>query len=173
MTHRYGKYQKLIPGFGVIHGNRLTWICRSLICRYFLAGNLCWPADHPHSWRALLLVHMMCQVQRQRPVNVFHWTCVKNFIKKACPTCPITITISEAMIDGILLLYYFICIKQKAHPTCPTTRTIFEAMMLCPRPIGSKLLKDRAEMKRDLASAYVLCLRTLVVPNLRRDKGRS
>ena len=32
------------------------------------------------------------------------------------------------MIDGILLLYYFICIKQKAHPTCPTMRTVFEAM---------------------------------------------
>ena len=45
--------------------------------------------------------------------------------------------------------------------------------LLCPRPIGSELPKDRPEMTKDLASAYVLCLCTLVVPNLRRDKERS
>ena len=28
-------------------------------------------------------------------------------------------------------------------------------------------------MSRDLASAYVLCLHTFVVPNLRRDKGKG
>ena len=28
-------------------------------------------------------------------------------------------------------------------------------------------------MSRDLASAYVLCLHTFVVPNLQRDEGKS
>ena len=46
-------------------------------------------------------------------------------------------------------------------------------ILLCPRLIRSKLLKDRPEMTRDLASAYVLCLCTLVVPNSQRDKERS
>ena len=45
--------------------------------------------------------------------------------------------------------------------------------LLCPRPIGSKLPKDESRMIRDLSSAYVLCLRTLVVPNLQRDKRKS
>ena len=35
------------------HGNGLTQICRCLICRYFLAGDLSQPADHPHLWHAL------------------------------------------------------------------------------------------------------------------------
>ena len=81
MTCRYGKYQKLIPGFGVIHGNRLTWICRSLICRYFLAGNLCWPADHLHSWRALDSIFTECFIGIDIVVIInsnllliwFHW----------------------------------------------------------------------------------------------------
>ena len=33
--------------------------------------------------------------------------------------------------------------------------------------------ENESGASRDLASAYVLCLRTLVVPNLQRDKGGS
>ena len=33
--------------------------------------------------------------------------------------------------------------------------------------------RNESGVSRDLASAYVLCLRTFVVPNLRRDKGKS
>ena len=33
--------------------------------------------------------------------------------------------------------------------------------------------ENESRMNRDLASAYVLCLRTFVVPNLQRDKGRN
>ena len=45
--------------------------------------------------------------------------------------------------------------------------------MLHPGPNGSELLKDESRVSRDLASAYVLCLCTFVVPNLRRDEGKS
>ena len=38
---------------------------------------------------------------------------------------------------------------------------------------GSELPKNESGVSRDLASAYVLCLRTLVVPNLQRDEGGS
>ena len=33
--------------------------------------------------------------------------------------------------------------------------------------------ENEAGVSRDLASAYVLCLRTFVVPNLWRDEGKS
>ena len=33
--------------------------------------------------------------------------------------------------------------------------------------------KNGSGVSRDLASAYVLCLRTFVVPNLRRDEGKG
>ena len=33
--------------------------------------------------------------------------------------------------------------------------------------------ENESGVSRDLASAYVLCLRTFVVPNLRRDEGKS
>ena len=33
--------------------------------------------------------------------------------------------------------------------------------------------ENESGVSRDLASAYVLCLRTFVVPNLQRDKGRG
>ena len=33
--------------------------------------------------------------------------------------------------------------------------------------------ENESGVSRDLASAYVLCLRTFVVPNLQRDEGRS
>ena len=52
-------------------------------------------------------------------------------------------------------------------------RTFLISHVLHPRLIRSDLPRNRPEMKRDLASAYVLCLRTLIVPNLQRDKGRS
>ena len=41
---------------------------------------------------------------------------------------------------------------------------------------GSKWVqtsKNESGVSRDLASAYVLCLRTFVVPNLQRDEGRG
>ena len=46
-------------------------------------------------------------------------------------------------------------------------------LLLRPGPNGSELPKDESGVSRDLASAYVLCLRTFVVPNLRRDEGKS
>ena len=46
-------------------------------------------------------------------------------------------------------------------------------ILLRPGPNGSELPKDESGVSRDLASAYVLCLHTFVVPNLRRDKGKS
>ena len=33
--------------------------------------------------------------------------------------------------------------------------------------------ENESGASRDLASAYVLCLRTFIVPNLRRDEGKS
>ena len=33
--------------------------------------------------------------------------------------------------------------------------------------------ENESGVSRDLASAYVLCLRTFAVPNLQRDEGRS
>ena len=33
--------------------------------------------------------------------------------------------------------------------------------------------ENESGTSRDLASAYVLCLRTLVIPNLQRDEGGS
>ena len=33
--------------------------------------------------------------------------------------------------------------------------------------------ENESGMSRDLASAYVLCLRTFVVPNLQRNKGKG
>ena len=33
--------------------------------------------------------------------------------------------------------------------------------------------ENESGVSRDLASAYVLCLRTFIVPNLQRDKGKS
>jgi hypothetical protein len=44
---------ELIPGFGITHGNKMTWSRKCVICRYFSAGDLSKPADHLHSWHAL------------------------------------------------------------------------------------------------------------------------
>ena len=50
------------------------------------------------------------------------------------------------------------------------------SLLTLPVTFGSELVwtsENESGVSRDLASAYVLCLRTLVVPNLQRDEGGS
>ena len=48
---------EVIPGFVCDPWENGTWSHRCLIRRYFLAGDLSQPADHPHLWRALSTIH--------------------------------------------------------------------------------------------------------------------
>ena len=58
VTHRYlqvltCKTLTLLPRSTLTYGKVLIWSHRCMICGFFLAGNLCIPVDHLHSWCAL------------------------------------------------------------------------------------------------------------------------
>ena len=69
------------------------------------------------------------------------------------------------------IVYYIQC--NSFNTACLSPYNDLSNLLLRPGPNESELSENESGVSRDLASAYVLCLRTFVVPNLWRDEGKS